>query len=170
MPSYIDIRSDFSEVNEYLGELGKQGKNISKYILRNIGRITKNKVKKSYNSYLHKDTGYLYKSIKSTQSKRSLYNVVSANARDPKTKVRYGYVQSAGATIKPKNKPYLTFQINGKWKKMKEVRVPAKNFMEEPANKYLKSTAIKQDIDKYLQKKLDQLEKQGKITIESVEE
>lgn len=170
MAQFIDIHTDFEEVNELLSNMGKQGTAISKYVLRNIGRITRNKVKKSYKSYLQKDTGYLYKSIKSSQSKRGLYNVISANSKDPKTKVRYAYVLASGATIKPKNKKYLTFKVEDKWVKMKEVRIPSKNFMEEPANKYLKSTEMKMDMDKYLQKKLDQLEKQGKITIERVEE
>lgn len=170
MPQYIQIQTDFYEVEELLKNLGKQGKNISRYILRNIGRITKNKIKKSYNIYLHKQSGDLYKSITSSQSKRGLYNVISANAKDDKTKVRYAYVLAQGAEIKAKNKKYLTFNVNGKWVKKKSVKLPSNEFMETPANKYLKSTQMKQDMDKYLQKKLEQLEKKGKITVERVSE
>lgn len=170
MAQYVQIQTEFQLVEELLKNLGKQGKSISRYVLRNIGRITKNKIKKSYNIYLHKQSGDLYKSIKSYQSKRALYNVISANATDDKSKVRYAYVLASGSTIQAKNKKYLTFNVNGKWVKKKSVKIPANDFMETPATKYLKSTQMKQDMDKYLQKKLDQLEKKGKITVERVNE
>lgn len=163
MPKFIDVRADFSEVDSYLKTLESGGRTIKRYVLKNIARITKNKVKKSYNTYLHKQSGDLYKSIKSSVSKKKDYGIVSANAGDEKTTVRYGYVLANGADIKAKKKPYLTFQIDGKWKKMKEVRVPAKNFMEEPAEKYLKSTEMKMDVDYYLDKKIQDMERKGTL-------
>ena len=162
MAQYIDIQTDFNEVKEYLKQMGKSGRTVSRYILRNIGRITKNKVKKSYNLYLHKKSGSLYKSIKSTLSKRKDYDVISANAKSEKG-VRYGYVHAAGTTIKAKKNKYLTFKVNDKWVKKVSVRIPSKNFMEEPANSYLNSSQMRTDIDFYLEKKLQQMEKQGRI-------
>lgn len=164
MSSYIDIKADFDEVNEYLGDLGKQGRTITRYVLSNIARITAKNVKKSYNLYLHKNTGNLYKSIKHHLSRRGMYDVISANAKADSA-VRYGYVNAAGTEIKAKNEKYLTFQIDGKWVKKVSVRIPSKNFIEEPAESYLKSGDMKKDMDFYLQKKLDALEKKGKIEI-----
>ena len=164
MANYIDIKADFDEVNEYLGDIGKQGRTISRYVLSNIARITAKHIKKSYNLYLRKRSCNLYKNIKHHLSKRGMYDVVSSNAKSSNM-VGYGYVNASGADIKAKNGKYLTFQIDGKWVKKASVKIPSKNFIEEPGERYLRSTQMKDDMDFYLQKKLDALEKKGKIEV-----
>ena len=164
MASYIDIKADFDNINEYLGDIGRQGRTISRYVLSNIARITAKHIKKSYNIYLHKRTNNLYKNIRHHLSKRRMYDVISSNAIS-EGGVRYGYVNAAGAEIKAKKGKYLTFKIDDKWVKKASVKIPSKDFIEEPAERYLRSSQMKEDMDFYLQKKLDALEKKGKIEI-----
>lgn len=169
MAQIVDIRTDFTEIQEYLDSLEKYSKPTIRYILSRVGAKSARKVKKSYNVYLHKRTNNLYRNVKAKTSKRGLYTIISSNGTsDDKHKARYGYVLAKGTTIKAKNSKYLTFQIDGKWKKVKQVKLESKNFIEEPILKYLNSSEVKRDIDTYLQKKLDQLEKKGKITITEV--
>lgn len=167
MAKFIDIQADFSEIDNYLKTLEKGSRTIRRYVLRNIGRITKNKIKKSYNVYLHKQSGDLYKSIKSTLSRRKDYDIVSANAENEKN-IRYGYVLASGAEIRAKKKKYLTFKIDDKWIKKQSVMIPSKNFMEEPAEKYLKSTEMQMDMDYYLDKKLKDMEKKGTLKTQNI--
>lgn len=164
MPEYISLESDFKDVYEELEVLGKQGKNITRYVLRNIGNKTKTTVKKSYNVYLHKGTGNLYRSITAKLSKRKDLVVVSANTKND-NRVRYGYVNAAGTEIKAKKGKYLTFKIEDKWIKRRSVKIPSRNFVEEPANNYLRSSNMKADMDYYLQKKINKLIEQGKVEV-----
>lgn len=164
MPEYVSLESDFKDAYVDLEVLGKQGKNITRYVLRNIGNKTKTAVKKSYNVYLHKGTGNLYKSITSKLSKRKDIAVISANAKSENL-VRYGYVNAAGTEIKAKNGKTLTFKIEDKWIRKHSVKIASKNFVEQPANSYLGSSKMKTDMDYYLQKKINKLIEQGKVEV-----
>lgn len=164
MPEYISLESDFKDAYVDLEVLGKQGKNITRYVLRNIGNKTKTAIKKSYNVYLHKGTGNLYRSITAKLSKRKDLVVVSANAKSDNL-VRYGYVNAAGTEIKAKNGKFLTFKIDDKWIKKHSVKIKSKDFVEQPANTYLRSSTMKADMDYYLQKKIDKLIEQGKVEV-----
>jgi hypothetical protein len=78
----------------------------------------------------------------------------------------YSRMVEEGHTSQVKdNDKYLTFKINGEWKKVKSVRVAPRPFMKPPFNEYwvkndgAKATAI---IKGLLQKELDKLESEGK--------
>lgn len=45
------------------------------------------------------------------------------------TNVEYAGVHEYGATIKAKNKPYLRFNIGGRWVQKKSVTIPARPFL-----------------------------------------
>lgn len=164
MAQYVELQTDFEDVYDQLDELGKKRRQIVRYVLSNVTRLTKNKIKKSYNLYLHKNTGNLYKHIKSKLYKNMDWSYIISDAKSDKN-VGYPFVLAAGAEIKPKKEDkYLTFQIDGKWVKKKSVTIPPRDFIGEPSKKYLGSSEMKRDMDFYLQKKLDLLEKKGVIT------
>jgi len=61
-----------------------------------------------------------------------------------------------GGIIKAKKEKYLTFKVNGEWKKVKSVKIPAKKWFTE-ATRGMESSdaymaAINQGIDKVLKK------------------
>jgi pullulanase/glycogen debranching enzyme len=53
-----------------------------------------------------------------------------------KSNVYYAKFVEHGADIKAKRKEYLTFKINGEWKKVKSVRLAPKPFMRPVWDKY----------------------------------
>lgn len=66
-----------------------------------------------------------------------------------------------GATIKAKKK-YLTFRVNGEWKKVKSVSIPSRPFVKSSVDEYWNSGKQKEIQEKELQKILEKYwEKQG---------
>lgn len=161
----VSLKVDFSEIDEFLDNLDDRAtrKQIIKYVLSNVTRITTNKIKKDYNLYLHKKTGNLYRNIKYKVYRRGTSSHIMSYAKSDNN-VGYPFVLAAGVEIKPKKEDgYLTFQIDGKWIRKHSVTIPEHNFLEAPAKKYLNSSEMKKDMDFYLQKKIDQLEKKGVV-------
>lgn len=164
MADFIELQADFEDVYDQLDELGKKRRQIVRYVLSNVTRLTKNKIKKDYNLYLHKKSGNLYKHIKSKLYRNLDWSYIISDARGSNN-VGYPFVLAAGAEIKPKKEDgCLTFQIDGKWIRKKSVTIPARDYINAPAKKYLGSSEMKKDMDFYLQKKLDALESKGVIT------
>ena len=165
MSGYFSLEPDFQDIYNELGEYKDKEKQITRYILSNIARITKNKVKKDYNLYLHKDTNNLYRHIKSrVKRSASTHNDVAIVLSDASSAngVHYPFVLASGAEIKPKEEDgCLTFQIDGKWIRKHSVTIPERDFMGGPAKKYLGSSEMKNDMEIYLQKKLDKLAEQA---------
>lgn len=71
------------------------------------------------------------------------------------TNVVYARIHEFGGTILPKNKPFLAFQIDGKWKFVRSVTIPARPFMrpalEEPDNQRIVINIIAQRINEALE-------------------
>lgn len=47
------------------------------------------------------------------------------------TPLIYAAVHNFGAIIKAKNSPYLVFQINGRWSKKKQVKIPKRQYLPD---------------------------------------
>lgn len=164
MADFISIETDFSEAMALFDNLEKGQKTIRRHILAGVGTSAKNKVKKLYKTYgLKNGTGALFKSIKRRVIRSGEAVIIDANARSQK-QVLYGYALAKGAAIRAKSDDYLTFQIDGKWVKTHEVKLPERDFIAEPVNEYLKTNAFRQQLDRLAQKEIDKLEKKG-ITV-----
>jgi phage gpG-like protein len=96
-------------LQNYLYTLEKQAKGI-------FGRPGALKIK----------SGRLRSSIKSTKVRNVGTGTVSG---DVGSNVVYAPVQEFGAKISSKNKKYLMFKIEGKWKKKEFVNIPARPFL-----------------------------------------
>ena len=70
-------------------------------------------------------TGALKNSI-SSDAKQESSNVFVGTLRSG---TPYGAIHEYGGIIKPKNGPYLKFQIKGKWKTVRQVVMPARPYL-----------------------------------------
>ena len=160
MADYISVETDLTEVMELFDNLEKGQNRIRRNILAGVGTSAKNRVKKAYKSYgLQKGTGALYKSIKRKVIRSGKAVIIEPTARNKQ--VLYGYALAKGSAIRAKSDDYMTFQIQGKWVKVHEVKLPERNYVSEPVNDYLKSTALRSQLDKLAQREIEKLEKKG---------
>ncbi|MEM4709852.1 MAG: HK97 gp10 family phage protein [Candidatus Diapherotrites archaeon] len=100
-------------------------------------------------SGLNNRTGYLRESVKVGN-----YVQLTPNGEGQITilvEAPYAAVHEYGATIRAKNKPYLTFNINGNWVKKKEVTIPARPFASPAVDD------VFQNIDELFVSKLEEL-------------
>lgn len=154
---YITVNADIKEAMNVLEGFDKERPAIKKHLLGMSGQKTRSKVKKAYNSYLHKRSGNLYKSIHYYLYRNNKAAVVTVHNKTDK--VRYGYMLTHSYDVVPKNGKVLTFQINGAWKRSHGFHINGKNYVEEPAERYLNSQEYRSDLDKKTQKEIDRIEK-----------
>lgn len=160
MADFVSVETDLTEVMELFDNLEKGQNRIRRNILAGVGTSAKNRVKKLYKTYnLQKGTGALYKSIRRKVIRSGKAVIVEAGARNKQ--ILYGYALAKGSAIRAKSDEYLTFQIDGKWVKVHQVKLPERDFVSEPVNDYLKSTALRNQLDKLAQREIDKLEKKG---------
>lgn len=141
----------------------KDAYNLKKGIVRTLGNNTAKAVRRGFNRELHVRSGNLKKSVKSSMSKkkRNVYAVISPKAR-ASNQVFYGYALANGTTIRAKNSKVLKFNINGKWISKYSVTIPKKEWFIPSAMAYLNSPQNRRDVDKYVAKRIEALEKKGR--------
>ena len=159
MSDFIDIRADISEVMSELNGFSKETRSISTNLMREAARKTTRKIKNSYSTYLNKRSGNLYKSIRYYTLRNKIGSTVIARKKGD-TSFAYGFALAKGYTIEPKNSDLLTFKIGDKWiRTYGPITVNSRNFMEEPANRYLKSPELDSDLEAKLVKEVERIEK-----------
>ena len=164
MAEFISLETDFDEAFNLIDGLGKEFPKIRRKVLAGIGTTAVKKSKTAYRGMLQKRTGNLYKSIKRSVVKSGKAVVIYPRAKSSNN-VAYGFPLAKGSVIRAKDDDYLTFQVNGRWVKKKEVRVPSHDFVEGPINSYLGSKAHKDQMDQIIEKELKRLENKGCVVI-----
>ena len=158
MAQEISVKANIDECIRLLNCLEKNERKIRRRMLSQTGTAVKSKIKKSYGSMLEKRTGALYKSLKSRVVKAGNMAVVYPAAE--KSKVRYGFVLAKGAEITAKDGNLLTFQVNGKWIRKKSVSIKPRDWVAEPAKRYLESAEYRKKLDLMMQKEIERAEKE----------
>ena len=157
----ISIETDIADAIDVLISLGQKEKSTMRKVLGAVGTDAKNKAKKAYKKAgLEKHSGELYKSIIRKILKNGKEVLISAKARNTRN-IFYGYALAKGSVIRARDKDYLRFQIDGKWRSAKEVKLKEHDFIEKPVRDYLASTAFKEKFDKVVQKEIDKIEKEN---------
>lgn len=154
---YIEVKSDITNAMNTLDGFDKERPAIKRHLLGMSGQKTRSKVKKAYNSYLNKRSGNLYKSIHYYLYRNKKAAVVTVHNKGDK--VRYGYMLTHSYDVAPKNGKVLTFQVNGAWKRSHGFHITGKDYVEEPANRYLNSQEYRSDLDKKMDKEVARIEK-----------
>ena len=155
----VSVETDLKEVLDTLEDLGGRRCTMMRHLLSGIGTAAKGEVKRSYKGYgLSKGTGALYKSIARKVFRNGKAVAIQAKARRDDGFL-YGYALAKGSTITARNGKWLTFQKDGKWVKVHSVKLPQRNFVEEPVKNYLKSTSFQQKVDELMEKEIRKIEK-----------
>ena len=160
----LSVKTEFDEALDMLQGLGADRKRMMRRLLSGIGTSARSKVRKAYKSFgLGKDTGELYKSIsrKVVRSGKGVIVEAKARTRDDGN-VFYGYALAKGARITAKDGGYLTFQKDGKWVKVHEVKLPERDFVAKPVEDYLKTTEFRERLDSLVQKEIGKIEEKAR--------
>ena len=157
----FSVKTEFDSALRLLEMMGGDRKKMMRRLLSGIGTSAKAKVRKAYKTYgLNKDTGELYRSIKSRVVKSGKGVIIDAKAQRDGG-VFYGYALAKGARIKARNAEYLSFQKDGKWIRAKEVKLPERDFVARPVEEYLKTQAFRDRLDNLVQKEIDRIERES---------
>jgi hypothetical protein len=167
----VSIEGKLDAIHEGLKEVDQYMKYLDLDILRALGRGVVQRSKQRYrmlftkparkNSPGYDNKKHMYDGIYSYQNKRRKQQVVTNQATDEKTGVRYPWVHAAGARIEPKKAKVLRFQIDGKWVSSHGVTLPVRDWVERPGNQYMASEQADDDIEKVIERKIAQLKKKG---------
>jgi len=127
----IDI-AGVEQVVKNLQAAEAEMKKAKVYKMRDAVNYTKNYIKnnKLSGQVLNKRSGDLKKSI--TGKINSVGNDVVGRVF-PRVGGKfppYGVIHEIGATIKAKRKEYLNFVIGGNWVKVKQIKIPARPYMQ----------------------------------------
>ena len=160
----LSVKTEFDEALDVLQKLGGDRKKMMRRLLSGIGTSAKSKVKKAYKTFgLHKFSGELYKSISRKVVRSGKGVIVEAKARtNDDGNVFYGYALAKGAKITAKDGGYLTFQKDGKWVKVHEVKLPERDFVAKPVEGYLKTTEFRERLDSLVQKEIGKIEEKAR--------
>ncbi len=157
----FSVKTEFDEALKLLEKLGGDRKKMMRRLLSGIGTSAKAKVKKTYKTYgLHKNSGELYKSIKSRVVRSGRGVIIDAKAQSDGG-IFYGYALAKGARITAKDGGFLSFQKDGKWIRAKEVKLPERDFVARPVEEYLKTQAFRDRLDSLVQKEIDRIERES---------
>ena len=157
--AYIEMEARLDEAMTLLKDIDHNEQRIRKSVLGQFGTKAKNAAKRAYVSVLHKQTGYLYKSIRRYVYRNGKAVVVTAHKKDDTN--RYGFVLAHGAVIEPKNGNYLTFKIGDKWYRSHKVELKPHDFIEGPVIRYVDSLRADSDLNVIMLKQLEKLEKKA---------
>jgi len=159
----ISVQTELDEALSYLEGLGANRDKMLRRLLGGIGTAARAQVRKAYKSQgLSKGTGSLYKSISRRVIRSGKAVIVEAKASSEQNKVFYGYALAKGARITARDGGWLTFQKDGKWVRVHEVKLPERDFVAAPVKAYLGTTAFKAKLDQLVQKEVARIEKEKK--------
>lgn len=179
---FVEFDFEIKQAQKLIAGIEKQSYNIQRKAMATGGRYIAQEVRKSYSSFFpnpprhhdksgmpgreRKEPENLKKSIKNRAYRKPklgqiIYsNVHAFNPYNPNApKVLYGAALAKGFTITAKSDKYLTFQVDGKWKKKHQVTVEKRPFVTEPAERAAHSPEIVRRMENTVTKELEKLEK-----------
>lgn len=150
----MDIRGDISQVKASLASLGHDGiwiKTVTRSLLSSLANAGKKWIKGRMYANLHKMTGALGKSLRTTV--KGNYATIAGNP------ARIGEPLERGAVITAKKGKYLTFRgSDGSWKKMHSVTIPARHWFSRSADGFEGSPEFGQAVDKAIARMIKKAE------------
>jgi hypothetical protein len=166
MATFLSVQSEVKEAMKSFEELEKYTPKIQRSLLAGIGSRVKTIIKKDYMRHLKINTGNLYQDIKRMVVKRGNAVVITTTARG-QNNAFYGHAQAQGSTIRSKTSGGLIFKIDDKWIRKHEVKLPERDWFEQPASSYIGSPAYHKQIEKLVDREIKKLEKKGIIESEN---
>ena len=146
------IEFDEKVLKKQLKNTGLEMPKIAQKMLRGVSAKIRLEVLRNLRGrVLQKRKGRLYKSVRYYANKDYTAKIMSPTY--------YGWFQEHGVTIRPRKKEYLTFKIDGEWKKVKAVTLPARPFMRPAVDVYFSGDGekAKEVMNTVLQKELNKV-------------
>lgn len=158
MSSNFTIEVDTSEVEAALDSVDMKMPNISLKMQMAVNREVVKKQKATYKSLHDPKNTSEYKGVKIPSI---LSNFHTGNCKDKSgtyiaNRTYYARFIEKGANIKA-HEDYLCFKINGEFKKVKSVAIPAEPFFYNVANEIWGSSKSEQIMNDKMQKELDKI-------------
>ena len=137
----MDIRADITEARSGLNLLGVQLNTLTRSLLSALANAGKKWIKGRMYTDIHKKTGALAKSLRTTV--KGNYATIAGNP------ARIGETLERGAVITAKKGKYLTFiGSDGQYKRMHQVKIPARHYFSHAAEGFDNSPEYVAAIDK----------------------
>lgn len=133
-----------------LGDLSKKElRKIAKKMMQRAMTIIKKEARKDVSGRILKSkTGNLKKGFKSFIFKD--FNAIIKNI------MPHAHLLENGAVLRPKNKEYMTYQIDGRWVKIKESILPKRIFLKTHLDGFPNSL-VYGEMEKVMQKEFNKL-------------
>lgn len=147
----IDAKADVTSAVNALVELGVNAEKAGRAVLGAVAKAVQKRVRNRMGGYLKRRTGWLRQHVYAFRRSETHY-VVSA----PKYKSE---ILARGGTINTKKKKWLTFKVNGEWRKVKSVTIPARKWFTSSVDGFENDGEVKLAVDKAVQKIVDKFNK-----------
>jgi len=143
----IDAKVDVHGAVDALVELGVDAGKAARGVLGAIAKAVQKRVRNRMGAYLGHHTGWLKRHVYQFRRSEAHY-VVAA----PQYKAE---ILETGGTINTKKKKYLTFKVNGEWRKAKSVTITPRHWFSNSLNGYENEPEYQLAIEKAINKITD---------------
>jgi hypothetical protein len=134
MPVKIKAGLDSKRLEDKLKILFSGLGNINKELLSGVGKLMAEEARGKAGGAFTSRTGKLLRAIKFLPMENGI--VFTTRNSLKKSNAFYANMVEHGIASKPKKKKYLTFKINGEWKKVRNVRTNPRPFMNPVFDEY----------------------------------
>ncbi len=143
----LDAKDFFKDLDLLKKDISKIARRMMAKVATAIRKDAKDKNLKG--GLLKKREGLLLKSLK-YKTKSDFSAVISSNTP-------YSSTHEVGLTILPKQKKFLTFQIDGEWRKVSSVNIPQRQFLWPIIDEYFTTNRAEKIMDEVLDEALKQI-------------
>ena len=138
----LSLQHQKDEINEYTRKLGYFFPNLQRKLLGAIATKIFGSVKKSLKKKVKSRTGGLASGL--FKKNYATYSRVTFNGKQ----IGKANALESGTHILPKKRKVLTFKIDGRILRAKEVRVLPRKFFQEGTDNFINSPEMKKTLDK----------------------
>ena len=167
----INIKAEIDDAKKFFDGLNVNEKTITKQLLKTTGSGGLSRIRRGYNSVLNKRSGTLYKSLKYVIRDNNTKVVFTNTANSGKKTSKdgrlayYGFMLASGYDVTAKEGRWLTFNVNGKWARVKQIHVAPRDFVEGPIDRFMESGDLDRRLDTTFQKQVERVEKKMGVSL-----
>ena len=154
----VTVRTEIDDAVNGLVDMGVDAKKAMRGILTQLAASGRKLVRANmYGSGMGHVNGWL---------SRHVYGIRRSESHAVVAAPRYiSEILERGGTIKTKKAKYLTFKVNGEWKKVKSVNIPAKKWFTSAIGNFEESGVFKAAIDKGIEKVIKKFNKERGVVL-----
>jgi hypothetical protein len=162
---FLTVKFDYKEFNKLMEKFKDKAPKIIKRLMAGVFKLLRKDARKKARASFTSRTGRLVRSIQ-YWAFNDWSGAITTKQNAKTNSGWYSRMVEEGHTSQVKDEEkYLTFKVNGEWKKVKRVSAAPRPFMKPPFNEYWvknDGSKAKAIINGLLQKELDKLDKENK--------